>query len=64
MIRSDKLRDASLITHKIFKIRRIVVSSLGNLEYHGVLQVTADMVSHNCLRFNFLTACDEWVFRD
>ncbi|GAA2880795.1 DNA-binding transcriptional LysR family regulator [Aminobacter niigataensis] len=63
-IRSGKLRDSSLMARKILEIRRVVVASPAYLERHGVPQVPADLVGHNCLRFNFLSSRDEWIFRD
>lgn len=63
-IRSGKLRDSSLIARKILEIRRVVVASPAYLERNGVPQVPADLAGHNCLRFNFLSSRDEWVFRD
>lgn len=63
-IRSGKLPDSSLMARKILEIRRVVVASPGYLARHGVPQVPADLVDHNCLRFNFLANRDQWVFRD
>lgn len=63
-IRAGKLPDSSLMARKILEIRRVVVASPGYLARHGVPQVPADLVDHNCLRFNFLANRDQWVFRD
>lgn len=63
-IRSGKLRDSSLVARKILEIRRVVVASPAYLERHGVPETPADLVGHNCLRFNFLANRDEWIFRD
>ncbi|KQU74365.1 LysR family transcriptional regulator [Aminobacter sp. DSM 101952] len=63
-IRSGRLRDSSLMARKILEIRRVVVASPAYLERNGVPQAPADLAGHNCLRFNFLSSRDEWIFRD
>lgn len=63
-IRTGHLRDSTLKARKIFQSRRVIVASPDYLARHGMPQVPADIERHNCLRFNFRRAQDDWPFRD
>jgi DNA-binding transcriptional LysR family regulator len=61
-IRSGPLRDSSLKARKLLESRKVVIASPAYLERHGTPRHPADLAAHNCLRFNFRRAMDDWPF--
>lgn len=63
-LRAGPMRDSTLKARKILESRRVIVASPTYLERHGVPRTPQDLARHNCLRFNFRRAMDDWPFRD
>jgi len=63
-IRVGNLPDSALVAKKLAQSPRIPVASPAYLERHGTPQTPADLVSHNCIGFNFRRSLARWVFRD
>jgi len=63
-IRAGVLRDSRLKARKLLETRRIVIASPAYLERHGTPRTPDDLERFNCLRFNFRSSFDEWLFRD
>ncbi|MCR6498985.1 LysR family transcriptional regulator [Shinella sp. CPCC 101442] len=61
-IRSGPLRDSSLKARKLLESRKVVIASPAYLERHGLPKHPAELQAHNCLRFNFRRAMDDWPF--
>ena len=61
-IRSGPLRDSSLKARKLLDSRKVVIAAPTYLARHGAPQRPADLAAHNCLRFNFRRAMDDWPF--
>lgn len=62
-IRFGKLPDSTLTAVKISENRRAVVASPEYLQAHGMPRRPEDLLSHNCLDFNFRRAEPSWPFR-
>jgi len=63
-LRSGPLRDSALMARKLLETRRVIVASPDYIERLGAPVTPRDLAHHNCLRFNFRRAFDEWPFRD
>jgi DNA-binding transcriptional LysR family regulator len=61
-IRSGPLRDSALKARKLLESREVVVAAPDYLARHGIPRHPADLVTHNCLRFNFRRSMDDWPF--
>ena len=47
---------------KLLDSRKVVIAAPTYLARHGAPQRPADLAAHNCLRFNFRRAMDDWPF--
>lgn len=63
-LRAGPMRDSTLKARKILESRRVIVASPDYIARHGTPQTPHDLVRHNCLRFNFRRAMDDWPFID
>ncbi|MFD2263392.1 LysR family transcriptional regulator [Lacibacterium aquatile] len=63
-IRTGPMRSSTLKARKLFESPRVIVAAPAYLARHGTPQVPGDLDQHNCLRFNFRRAQDDWPFRD
>lgn len=63
-LRAGPLRDSSLKARKMLESRRVIVAAPAYLARHGTPQTPQDLARHNCLRFNFRRAMDDWPFID
>lgn len=63
-IRFGPLADSPLTARKLGENRRVVVASPAYLARHGTPRVPEDLLTHNCLNFNFRRAEPVWPFRD
>lgn len=61
-IRSGPLRDSSLKARKLLDSRKVVIAAPAYLARHGTPRHPAELAAHNCLRFNFRRAMDDWPF--
>ncbi|GGJ87656.1 LysR family transcriptional regulator [Pseudomonas matsuisoli] len=61
-IRFGRLADSPLTARQIGETGQVVVASPDYLARHGTPQVPADLLKHNCLRFNFRRAIPDWPF--
>lgn len=61
-IRSGQLRDSALRARRIAVMRRVIVGSPAYLARKGRPAVPADLIRHDCLRYNFRPG--DWAFRD
>jgi DNA-binding transcriptional LysR family regulator len=61
-IRSGPMRDSALKARKLLESRKVVIAAPAYLERRGMPQHPADLAAHNCLRFNFRRAVDDWPF--
>lgn len=62
-IRFGPLADSALTARRIGETGRSIVASPGYLAQHGTPRVPEDLLSHNCLNFNFRRAEPVWPFR-
>lgn len=62
-IRFGPLPDSALTARKIGETRRLVVASPDYLARMGTPRVPEDLLSHNCLNFNFRRSELQWPFR-
>lgn len=53
-----------LVARKLATTRSIVCASPAYLKRHGTPQRPADLLGHNCLRYTYLSAEQEWRFTD
>ncbi|MFT0859257.1 LysR family transcriptional regulator [Ancylobacter sp. G4_0304] len=63
-LRAGPMRDSTLKARKILESRRVIVASPDYIARHGTPQTPHDLARHNCLRFNFRRAMDDWPFID
>jgi DNA-binding transcriptional LysR family regulator len=63
-IRVGRLQDSNLMARKIGETRRRIAASPAYLARHGVPKTPEDLVSHNCLGFNFRRAMPVWPMRE
>lgn len=63
-LRAGPMRDSTLKARKILESRRVIVASPAYLARHGIPRTPQDLARHNCLRFNFRRAMDDWPFLD
>ncbi len=63
-IRVGKLQDSNLMARRIGETRRRLVASPAYLARHGTPQAPEDLMSHNCLGFNFRRANPVWPMRE
>lgn len=63
-IRVGKLQDSSLMARRIGETRRRIVASPAYLARHGTPRTPEDLMSHNCLGFNFRRANPVWPMRE
>lgn len=63
-LRAGPLRDSRLKARKILESPRAVVAAPAYLKRFGTPDTPDELDRHNCLRFNFARAQDEWMFRD
>lgn len=63
-LRAGPMRDSTLKARKILESGRVIVASPGYLDRHGPPRTPYDLAHHNCLRFNFRRAMDDWPFVD
>ncbi|WP_053149485.1 LysR family transcriptional regulator [Pseudomonas sp. Pf153] len=61
-VRFGHLPDSPLTARKIGETGQVVVASPRYLERHGTPQEPEELLSHNCLRFNFRRAEPNWPF--
>ncbi|MCE0463740.1 LysR family transcriptional regulator [Pseudomonas uvaldensis] len=61
-VRFGHLPDSPLTARKIGETGQVVVASPQYLERHGTPQEPEELLSHNCLRFNFRRAEPNWPF--
>jgi DNA-binding transcriptional LysR family regulator len=61
-VRFGHLPDSPLTARKIGETGQMVVASPQYLERHGTPQEPEELLSHNCLRFNFRRAEPNWPF--
>ena len=61
-VRFGPLPDSPLTARKIGETGQVVVASPDYLQRHGTPQQPEDLLSHNCLRFNFRRAEPNWPF--
>lgn len=61
-LRFGHLPDSPLTARKIGETGQVVVASPEYLQRHGTPQQPEDLLSHNCLRFNFRRAEPNWPF--
>jgi DNA-binding transcriptional LysR family regulator len=62
-IRFGPLADSPLTARKLGESRRVIVAAPEYLARCGTPQVPEDLLSHNCLNFNFRRAEPTWPFR-
>src|SRR5690606_10365386 len=62
-IRFGPLADSNLTIRKLGESRRVVVASPDYLERRGTPIVPEDLLTHQCLSFNFRRAEPGWPFR-
>jgi DNA-binding transcriptional LysR family regulator len=63
-IRFGPLAGSGLTGRKLGETGRVIVASPDYLRRHGTPQRPEDLLSHNCLNFNFRRAEPVWPFRD
>lgn len=63
-LRAGPMRDSTLKARKILESRRVIVAAPAYLARHGMPRTPQDLARHNCLRFNFRRAMDDWPFLD
>lgn len=63
-IRVGKLQDSNLMARRIGETRRRIVASPAYLARHGTPRTPEDLMSHNCLGFNFRRANPVWPMRE
>jgi DNA-binding transcriptional LysR family regulator len=63
-LRAGPMRDSTLKARKILESGRVIVASPAYLARHGIPRTPQDLARHNCLRFNFRRAMDDWPFLD
>ena len=63
-IRVGNLPDSALVARKLAQSRRILVASPAYLAKHGTPETPAELVSHNCIGFNFRRSRAGWPFRE
>ncbi|MEG5262995.1 LysR family transcriptional regulator [Pseudomonas sp. JDS28PS106] len=61
-VRFGHLPDSPLTARRIGETRQVVVASPEYLQRHGTPEEPADLLRHNCLRFNFRRAEPDWPF--
>ncbi|MCJ8144494.1 LysR family transcriptional regulator [Ancylobacter sp. A5.8] len=61
-LRAGPMRDSTLKARKILESRRVIVASPDYLTRRGTPTSPHDLARHNCLRFNFRRAMDDWPF--
>lgn len=61
-VRFGHLPDSPLTARRIGETRQVVVASPDYLKRHGTPEEPADLLRHNCLRFNFRRAEPDWPF--
>lgn len=61
-VRFGHLPDSPLTARRIGGTRQVVVASPEYLQRHGTPEEPADLLRHNCLRFNFRRAEPDWPF--
>ncbi len=61
-VRFGKLPDSSLMARKLGEVKRVVTASPDYLARFGTPTRPEDLLSHNCLHFNFLRAETSWPF--
>ncbi|WP_082890317.1 LysR family transcriptional regulator [Halotalea alkalilenta] len=61
-VRFGKLPDSSLTARKLGEVRRVVAASPDYLARFGTPTRPEDLLSHNCLSFNFRRAETSWPF--
>lgn len=61
-VRFGHLPDSPLTARRIGETGQVVVASPEYLQRHGTPQEPADLLRHNCLRFNFRRAEPDWPF--
>jgi len=63
-IRVGNLPDSALMAKKLAQSRRVLVASPAYLDRHAIPRTPSDLVSHNCIGFNFRRSRIGWPFRD
>lgn len=61
-VRFGKLPDSSLTARKLGEVKRVVTASPDYLARFGTPTQPKDLLSHNCLHFNFLRTETSWPF--
>lgn len=61
-VRFGKLPDSSLTARKLGEVKRVVTASPDYLARFGTPIRPEDLLSHNCLHFNFLRSETSWPF--
>jgi DNA-binding transcriptional LysR family regulator len=56
--------DATLIRRRLGTLNLMVLGAPAYLEKHPAPQCPADLAGHNCLRYPYYPAPDEWHFLD
>jgi DNA-binding transcriptional LysR family regulator len=62
-VRVGRLRDSNFIARQFASVRRVVCGASAYFERHGVPQVPADLIDHNCLLYTQQTPKDKWKFK-
>jgi DNA-binding transcriptional LysR family regulator len=55
--------DPGLVARKLARSRLVVCASPAYLKKHGIPQVPADLVNHQCLTYAYVISPNEWRFR-
>jgi DNA-binding transcriptional LysR family regulator len=58
------LPDSSLVARRLFAARHAVCAAPAYLERRGVPRTPADLASHDCLLYSYLSTGEEWRFFD
>jgi DNA-binding transcriptional LysR family regulator len=62
-VRIARLKDSSLMTTAVGRVRRVVCANEHYLRRHGTPQMPNDIRNHRCIRHTGLNPHDEWQFR-
>ena len=62
-IRIGTLRDSTLVGRKLGSVRRVLCGSPDYLARRGTPKRPRDLLTHDCLRYTYLSPASEWRFR-
>lgn len=62
-VRVGRLQDSNLIARQLASVRLVVCGAPAYFKRHGVPQVPADLMQHNCLLYTQQTPKDKWEFK-